>query len=171
MANITLFNLQKFVKTFLERGLSIATYIFPFLEITFYFSNRVCYSCSDIQLKAIYANVFYPLILVYEKYVYLIFIIMVGIFFICSRGLVPLTKFLRFNVLQAILLNILCACIGQIYMASPTFLKLSIFGTMFANFIYIGTICWIGYSIIIISLGRFPILPIISRAANIHLRR
>jgi hypothetical protein len=27
------------------------------------------------------------------------------------------------------------------------------------------------YSILIISLGRFPVLPVISRAANIHLQR
>ena len=48
--------LQEFLKTVLERGLSIATYIFPFLEITVYFSSRVCYSSNDIGLKVIYAN-------------------------------------------------------------------------------------------------------------------
>ena len=163
--------LQEFLKTVLERGLSIATYIFPFLEITVYFSSRVCYSSNDIGLKVIYANYLYPLLLFYEKNVYLIFIAMVAIFLMCSRKSLPLTKFLRFNVLQAILLDIICACVGQIYMACPTVFKLSTFGIRFANFIFLGTICWIGYSIIIISLGRFPVLPIISRAANIHLQR
>ena len=164
-------NLQELLKTVLERGLSIATYIFPFLEITVYFSSRVCYSSNDIGLKVIYANYLYPLMLFYEKNVYLIFIAMVAVFLMCSRKSLPLTKFLRFNVLQAILLDIICACVGQIYMACPTVFKLSPFGIMFANFIFLGTFCWIMYSILIISLGRFPVLPVISRAANIHLQR
>ena len=164
-------NLQELLKTVLERGLSIATYIFPFLEITVYFSSRVCYSSNDIGLKVIYNNYLYPLMLFYEKNVYLIFIAMVAIFLMCSRKSLPLTKFLRFNVLQAILLDIICACVGQIYMACPTVFKLSPFGIMFANFIFLGTFCWIMYSILIISLGRFPVLPVISRAANIHLQR
>ena len=164
-------NLQELLKTVLERGLSIATYIFPFLEITVYFSSRVCYSSNDIGLKIIYQNYLFPLMVFYEKNVYLIFIGMVGIFLMCSRKSLPLTKFLRFNVLQAILLDIICACVGQIYMACPTVFKLSPFGIMFANFIFLGTFCWIMYSILIISLGRFPVLPVISRAANIHLQR
>ena len=163
--------LQEFLKTVLERGLSIATYIFPFLEITVYFSSRVCYSSNDIGLKVIYANYLYPLMLFYEKNVYLIFIAMVAIFLMCSRKSLPLTKFLRFNVLQAILLDIICACVGQIYMACPTVFKLSPFGIMFANFIFLGTFCWIMYSILIISRGRSPVLQAISRALNIHLQR
>lgn len=166
-----LFNLQAFVKVLFERGLSIATYIFPFSEVTVYFSSRVCYDSNDLGLKIIYAYYLDPLILFYVKYVYLIFIAMVGLFFICSRDIVPLPKFLRFNILQAILLDIVCACIGQIYMVLPTSFRLSVFGLIFSKFIFLGTIYWIGYSIFLISLGRFPILPIISRAANIHLRR
>merc|ERR1711970_1195009 len=103
-------NLQELLKTVLERGLSIATYIFPFLEITVYFSSRVCYSSNDIGLKIIYQNYLFPLTVFYEKNVYLIFIGMVGIFLMCSRTSLPLTKFLRFNVIQAILLDIICAC-------------------------------------------------------------
>ena len=90
-------NLQELLKTVLERGLSIATYIFPFLEITVYFSSRVCYSSNDIGLKIIYQNYLFPLMVFYEKNVYLIFIGMVGIFLMCSRTSLPLTKFLRFK--------------------------------------------------------------------------
>jgi len=164
-------NLQELLKTVLERGLSIATYIFPFLEITVYFSSRVCYSSNDIGLKIIYQNYLFPLMVFYEKNVYLIFIGMVGIFLMCSRTSLPLTKFLRFNVIQAILLDIICACTGQIYVVCPTIFKLSSFGLMFANFIFLGTTFWIMYSIMIISIGRFPVLPVISRATNIHLQR
>ena len=78
-------NLQELLKTVLERGLSIATYIFPFLEITVYFSSRVCYSSNDIGLKIIYQNYLFPLMVFYEKNVYLIFIGMVGIFLMCSQ--------------------------------------------------------------------------------------
>jgi len=164
-------NLPQFVKAFLERSLSIVAYISPFIEVTVYFANRVCYSSNDIGLKILYAKHLYPIMVFYEKNVYLIFGLMVGIFLVCARNTVPLTKFLRFNVLQAILMDIICACIGQIYMAFPTAFKLSIFGVMFAKFVFLGTICWIIYSMFIISLGRFPVLPVVSKAANIHLQR
>jgi len=163
--------IQQFFKVILERMLSIASYIFPFSEVTVYFSSQVCYSSNEVGLKLIYANHLYPLILFYEKYVYLIFAFMVGIFFVCSKNLIPTTKFLSYNIIQSILLNIMIACGGQIYLACPTSFKLSILGLILANSAFLGTIFWIGYSIFIISLGRFPILPIISRAANIHLRR
>jgi len=164
-------NLQKLLKNLLERVICIAIYIFPFLEITVYFATQVCYSANDMGFKVIYTNLLHPLILFYDKNVYLVFIAMVSIFLLCSRNSLPLTKFLRFNVLQAILLDIICACMGQVYMTSPILFKTSTFGIMFANFTYFGTLSWIIYSILIISLGRFPVLPIISRAANIHLQR
>jgi len=164
-------NLQVSLKKLLERGVSVATYIFPFLEVTTYFAPQVCYSSTDIGLKITYTKFLHPLILFYNQNVYLIFIAMVGIFLLCSRNSLPMTKFLRFNVLQTILLDIVCSCIGQIYMACSIAFKLSTFGVMFANFVYVGTLSWIAYSIVIISLGRFPVLPVISRAANIHIQR
>jgi hypothetical protein len=163
--------LQALLKKLLERGVSVATYIFPFLQVTVYFAARVCYSSNDIGFKVTYANFLHPLILFYNQNVYMISIAMVGIFLLCSRNSLPMTKFLRFNVLQAILLDIICSCVGQIYMACSVTFKLSTFGVMFANFVYVGTLSWIAYSIVIISLGRFPVLPFISRAANIHLQR
>jgi hypothetical protein len=162
---------SRYIEAFLERSLSSATYIFSFMSIIYYFSSSLCYSSDDMNLRMMNVKFFYPLTLFYGEHVYLIFSLMVGIFFICSRNLLPFTKFIRFNVLQAILLSILCTCISQIYMAAPTAIRLSTSGLIFSKFAFFGATSFIIYSIFIIWLGRFPVLPIVSKAANIYLKR
>jgi hypothetical protein len=165
-------NIIKFFKSLFERILATVGYIFPFMDVTVYYSNQVCYRSNDIGLKLMYVRHFYPMLVIYEKYVYIIFGLMIGIFLVCSRNKLPyLTEFVRFNIMQAILLDIVCSCIGQIYAACPTIFKFSIFGTLFANAAFIGTIFYIIYCIAIILLGRLPVVPIVSEAAKIHLKR
>ena len=97
--------------TFCERAVGIIAYIFPFVEISSYFGAKVFLSTDSLNLKIFYVNHIAKLSAFYEANIYLVFIAMVAIFLVCSRGSVPLTKYVRFNVIQAILLNIVCSCI------------------------------------------------------------
>ena len=131
-------NIIKFFKSFFERILATVGYIFPFMDVTVYYSNQVCYRSNDIGLKLMYVRHFYPMLVIYEKYVYIIFGLMIGIFLVCSRNKLPyLTEFVRFNIMQAILLDIVCSCIGQIYAACPTIFKFSIFGSFSTKISYL----------------------------------
>ena len=105
-----------------ERLIAILAFIFPFTEVSYYFGAKVFLSTESITLKLFYLNYISKLASFYEANVYLVFAMMVGIFIICSRGTVKLTKFVRFNIIQAILLNIVCSCIGSIYSFLPIIL-------------------------------------------------
>ena len=94
----------------LERGLAILAFIFRFMEISYYFGSKVFLNTESLTLKVFYFKYIAKLSSFYEANVYLVFIVMVAIFIICSRGTVALTKFVRFNVIQAILINIICSC-------------------------------------------------------------
>jgi len=155
---------------FLERGLSIVAFIFPFIEVTSYFGAKVFLSTESANLREIYAKLT-PLITFYTENNLLIFIFMIRIFIVCSRGSLPLTKFVRFNVIQAILLNIICSCSGVIFTFLPIVLRESMIGVIFANFLFLGITLLIAYSSLLICYGRFPKIPILSEAAKLQVQQ
>lgn len=163
--------MKKFLIKFAERSLSIISYFFPFIEISYYFGAKVFLSIDNIGMRYLYLRIIAPLSSFYEENIYIIFIVMVGIFLVCSRGSVPLTKFLRFNVIQAILLNIICSCIGSIYSFLPLILRETVIGVVLANTFYLGILLIMGYSTILIIYGRYPRIPILSEAAKLQVQR
>ena len=154
-----------------ERGVGILSYIFPFIEVSYFFGSKVFLSTENISLKYFYAKYIAKLADLYATNTYLIFALMVGIFLICSRGTLPLTKFVRFNVIQAILVNIICSCIGSIFGFLPLILRESVIGTLLANFIYLGVIGLIIYASFMIIFGRYPKIPVLSEAAKLQVQR
>jgi hypothetical protein len=154
-----------------ERGLSIVAFIFPFIELSYYFGAKVFLSTESLFLKSVYLNYIQKLSNFYAANIYFIFILMVGVFIICSRGTLPLSKYARFNIIQAILLNIICSCLGSIFMFLPIILRESAIGVLMANFLYLGLIVLILYSSLLIFYGRYPTIPVVSEAAKLQVQQ
>ena len=154
-----------------ERVLAMLAFIFPLMEISYYFGSKVFLNTDNLALKGIYVSYISKLSSFYEGNVYLVFIVMVAIFIICSRGTIALTKFVRFNIIQAILINIICSCIGSIFAYAPIVLRESVIGILLANFLYLGILYIIGYSVLLILYGRYPKIPVISEAARLQVQR
>jgi len=163
--------MKKYILQTLERGVSIVTFIFPFIELSYYFGAKVFLNTESIFLKGFYINNIQKLTNFYADNVYVIFFLMISIFIGCSRGSLPLTKYARFNVIQAILLNIICSCIGSVYTFLPVILRESVIGAILANFLYLGLVLLILYSSVLIFYGRYPKIPVISEAAKIQVQR
>jgi len=160
-----------FINVF-ERGIAILSYIFPFLEISAYFGTKVFLNAESLSLQYLYRNYISKLVNIYQDNTYFAFALMIGIFFICSKGSLPLSKFVRFNIIQAILLYIICSCVGQILgIYCPAFIRESTIGIVLANFVYLGTLVLILYSSVLILFGRYPRIPVISEAARIQVQR
>ena len=155
-----------------ERSIGIISYVFPFFEISQYFAKKVVFNTENLAVQTFYMRHINPSIEIYQRNPYFAFALMVGIFFICSRGYIALTKYVRFNVIQAILLSIVCSCTGQILeIYIPVFIRESTIGLAIKNFVFLGVLILIGYSSILIAYGRYPIIPIISEAARIQVQR
>ena len=160
-----------FINVF-ERCIAILSYIFPFLEISAYFGTKVFLNAESLSLQYFYRNYISKLVNIYQDNTYFAFALMIGIFFICSKGSLPLSKFVRFNIIQAILLYIICSCVGQILgIYCPAFIRESTIGIVLANFVYLGTLVLILYSSVLILFGRYPRIPVISEAARIQVQR
>ena len=157
--------------TIAERGLSILAFIFPFVEVASYFGPKVFLSTESVALRNFYLNYLVKVSSFYTDNNLLIFIFMFWVFIVCSRGSVPLTKFVRFNVIQAILLNIICSCSGVIFTFLPIVFRESMLGVIFANFLFLGIVLLIAYSSLLIAYGRFPRIPILSEAAKLQVQQ
>ena len=162
---------KNFLPQIFERCLAIMAFYFPFIEMSSYFGPKVFLSTESVALRSFYAQHILKLANFYANNQLLIFIFMIWIFISCSRGKFPLTKYARFNIIQAILLSIVCSCFGIIFMYLPTVVRESIFGVVFANFLYLGLIVLIAYSAILILYGRYPKIPVISEGAKLQVQQ
>jgi hypothetical protein len=159
-------------KTFIERTLPLCAFIFPFLEINSSFASKVFQNIDNVSVKVFYFRQLAPLIGLYQTNIYAFFILMVAIFIICSKGSFKLTKFVRFNIIQAILLAIVAQAINQLYYLAPLFVRETILGTFISNGCYGGISLAILYcSAIILFFGRYPRLPIVTEAAKLQVQR
>lgn len=163
--------MKKFISIFFERTLAILAFYFPFIEIACYFGPKVFLSTDSLLLRSFYSNHIIKLVNFYIDNNLLIFIFMIWVFIGCSRGTFPITKYLRFNVIQAILLNIIGTCFGVIFNFLPIALRESVFGVLFSNFLFLGVVLLISYSTLLIIYGRYPTIPVISEAAKMQVQQ
>ena len=153
--------MKKFFETLLpglidlaERGLSIVAFAFPFMEVTSYFGPKVFLETENVILQGFYVNHLMGKATFYTNHHLIIFGFMVWVFMLCSRGSVPFTKFLRFNIIQAILVNIICSCIVVAFTFLPIVLRESMIGIIFANFLFLGIVLLISYSSLLIVIDH-----------------
>ena len=154
-----------------ERSLSIVAFIFPFIEVTCYFGPKVFLSTDSSVLRSFYLTHLVKISSFYTDNNLIIFIFMVWVFIMCSRGSVPLTKYVRFNIIQAILLNIICSCSGVVFTFLPIVLRESMIGIVFANFLFLGIILVIAYASLLIAYCKYPTIPILSEAAKLQVQQ
>jgi hypothetical protein len=163
--------IKKIVQTLGERFLAMAAFIFPFLEVNLYWGAKVFMGTESAPLKIFWFSYLAPCVNFYQNNIYLVFIVMVAVFISCSRGTLSLTKYVRFNAIQAILLNILTACAGQVWSYLPIFMRESTIGLIMANSIYLLVMGTVGYCILLIAYEKYPRLPVVSEGARLNVQR
>ena len=162
--------LSPYLIRFWERGLSIAAFIFPFVEVVSYFGPKVFLNTDSVVLRIFYSTYIEKLARFYTDNNLIIFLFMVWVYTVCARGSLPLTKYVRYNVIQAILLSVVCSCSGVVFTFLPIVLRESMVGVIFANFAFFSIVLLIAYSSLVIANGQFPKIPVVSDAAKIQVR-
>ena len=95
---------------------------------------------------------------------------MIALFSTFSRGTVRVSRYIRFNVVQAILLNIICAAINSVYPVLPVFIRESKLGILIASNFYIGILVLILYCSFCIITGRYAQVPVLSEGARLQVQ-
>jgi hypothetical protein len=109
-----------------------------------------------------------PLLTLYQTIPFAGLIIFFALFMLVVRN-ENIPRFIRFNTMQAILIDILlvlCSIILSLFAAGLQ----GFIGQTLYNMIFLGVLAAVIYSIIQCALGRYPEIPTISDAVNMQVR-
>jgi|TARA_B100001142_G_scaffold264295_1_gene267892 hypothetical protein len=162
-----------FENVYVERSIAIASLVFPFLEINAVFGPKVLTTSDNIHMNYWCREHFIaPIAQLYSTQENHIgaFIVMVLVFDCAVRKTLPLTLFCRFNIIQAVLIDIVCSFLGVAYTQTAYAARESALGETLTITIYFGTLFFIFYCAVLISCGRYPKCPVISEGARLNVQ-
>ena len=156
--------------TIIDRFGSIIPYLLPLLEGLQNFGQQILPD-YPFGIMTIYKKTFMPLVLFYVTHPALAFIAFFVLYYLFVRARSPLPNrpFIRFNVLQSILLFLINSLLGAIFRALPIEFRMSLYGLMFCNTLFWFVLSTISYSIFKSLEGKYARIPVISQAVRMQI--
>nr|YP_009394059.1 hypothetical protein [Rhodomela confervoides]ARW62621.1 hypothetical protein [Rhodomela confervoides] len=156
--------------TLIDRLGSILPYGLPLLEGLQNFGQQILPD-YPFSLMSIYKKTFMPLVIFYVTHPALAFIIFFVLYylFVRSKSPIPNRPFIRFNVLQAILLFLINSLLGSAFRALPIEFRVSLYGLILCNTLFWFVLSTIMYAVIKSLEGKYAKIPVISQAVKIQI--
>ena len=156
--------------TLVDRLGSIVPYGLPLLEGLQNFGQQILPD-YPFNFMSIYKKTFMPLVIFYVTHPALAFIIFFVLYylFVRAKSPIPSRPFVRFNVLQAILLFLINSLLGSAFRALPMEFKVSLYGLIVCNTLFWFVLSTIGYAIFKSLQGKYARIPVISQAVKIQI--
>ena len=154
----------------IDRLGSILPYWLPLLEGLQNFGQQILPD-YPFSLMSLYKKTLMPLVIFYVTHPALAFIIFFILYylFVRAKSPIPDRPFIRFNVLQAILLFLINSLLGATFRALPIEFRMSLYGLMLCNTLFWFVLSTIIYSVIKSIEGRYARIPVISQAVRIQI--
>nr|YP_009739002.1 Ycf60 [Palmaria decipiens]QIC19441.1 Ycf60 [Palmaria decipiens] len=156
--------------TILDRFSSTLPYWLPLLEGLQNFGQLIL-PHYPLRIMRLYKKTLLPFVSFYIKHPALAFITFFALYylFVRSKSPLPYRPFIRFNVLQSILLFLINSLLGAIFRALPIEFRTSFFGLMVCNTLFWFAVSTIIYPVIKSIEGKYAKIPIISQAVRIQI--
>lgn len=156
--------------TLLDRYSSILPYWLPLLEGLQNFGQQILPD-YPFSLMSFYKKTFMPLVVFYVTHPELAFIVFFILYylFVRTKSPIPDRPFIRFNVLQAMLLFLINSLLGATFRALPIEFRMSLYGLMLCNTLFWFVLSTIIYAVIKSIEGRYAKIPVISQAVRIQI--
>nr|YP_009394268.1 hypothetical protein [Leptosiphonia brodiei]ARW62830.1 hypothetical protein [Leptosiphonia brodiei] len=156
--------------TFIDRFASIFPYGLPLMEGLQNFGQQVLPD-YPFSLMTLYKKTFMPLVIFYVTHPALAFITFFVLYylFVRSKSPIPNRPFIRFNVLQAILLFLINSLLGSAFRALPIEFRVSLYGLILCNTLFWFVLSTILYSSFKSLEGKYANIPVISQAVKIQI--
>ena len=166
-SNITL---DKYKVTVVDRLGSIFPYCLPLLEGLQNFGHQILPD-YPFSIMSIYKRTLMPFVLFYVTNPAIGFIafFVFYYFFVRAKGPISNRPFIRFNVLQSILLFLMNSLLGAIFRALPIEFRMSLYGLMLCNTLFWFVLATIFYSIFKALKGKYARIPVISQAVRVQI--
>lgn len=156
--------------TIIDRCGSILPYWLPLLEGLQNFGQQILPD-YPFNLMSLYKKTLMPLVIFYVTHPALAFITFFVLYylFVRAKSPVPDRPFIRFNVLQSILLFLINSLLGATFRALPIEFRMSLYGLMVCNILFWFVLSTITYSILKSIQGKYSRIPVISQAVRIQI--
>nr|UAD87715.1 hypothetical protein [Gracilaria textorii] len=156
--------------TLVDRFSSILPYWLPLLEGLQNFGQQILPD-YPLNIMQIYKKTLMPLVIFYVTHPTLAVIIFFILYylFVRNKSPIPDRPFIRFNVLQSILLFLINSLLGATFRALPIEFRMSLYGLMLCNTLFWFVLSTIVYSIIKSIEGKYAKIPVISQAVRIQI--
>lgn len=156
--------------TVIDRMGSIIPYWLPLLEGLQNFGQQILPD-YPFSIMNIYKKTLMPFVLFYVTHPALAFIVFFVLYylFVRARSPIPNRPFIRFNVLQSILLFLINSLLGATFRALPIEFRMSLYGLMLCNTLFWFVLSTIFYSIFKALEGKYAKIPVISQAVRIQI--
>ena len=153
-----------------DRFASILTYGLPLLEGLQNFGQQILPD-YPFNVMSLYKKTLMPLVIFYVTHPTLAFIVFFVLYYLFVRSKSPITNrpFIRFNVLQSILLFLINSLLGATFRALPIEFRVSVYGLMLCNTLFWFVLSTILYSLIKSIQGKYAQIPVISQAVSIQI--
>ena len=163
-------NLRKTDISLIDRIGSTLPYWLPFLEGLQNFGQQILPD-YPFSVMSVYKKTLMPLVLFYVTHPALAFIVFFVLYylFVRAKSPIPDRPFIRFNVLQSILLFLINSLLGATFRALPIEFRMSLYGLMFCNTLFWFVLSTIFYSVIKALEGKYAKIPVISQAVRIQI--
>nr|YP_009392818.1 hypothetical protein [Caloglossa intermedia]ARW61380.1 hypothetical protein [Caloglossa intermedia] len=156
--------------TIIDKIGSVLPYGLPLLEGLQNFGQQILPD-YPFSLMSLYKQTLMPLVIFYVTHPALAFIVFFVLYylFVRTKSPIPNRPFIRFNVLQSILLFLINSLLGATFRALPIEFRVSIYGLMLCNTLFWFVLSTIVYSIFKCAQGRYSKIPVISQAVRIQI--
>ena len=156
--------------TIVDRLGSIFPYGLPLLEGLQNFGQQILPG-YPFSVMSIYKKTLMPFVLFYVTHPALAFIVFFVLYylFVRAKSPVPDRPFIRFNVLQAILLFLINSLLGATFRALPIEFRMSLYGLMLCNTLFWFVLSTIFYSMLKALEGKYAKIPVISQAVRMQI--
>lgn len=154
----------------IDRIGSIFPYGLPLLEGLQNFGQQILPD-YPFSIMSIYKKTLMPFVLFYVTHPALAFIVFFVLYylFVRAKSPIPDRPFIRFNVLQAILLFLINSLLGATFRALPIEFRMSLYGLMLCNTLFWFALSTIAYSMFKALEGRYAKIPVISQAVRMQI--
>ncbi len=155
-----------------DRIFASLAYLLPLLDVVAFVGQVI--ANSDSFLKPLLRLIVVPLVPLLSIYYafggFMSFIIFIALFMLVVRN-DAIAYFIRFNVMQAILLGIALSLFQIVwrYILGPIFPGDSMITQTLFNTVFLATLAAVGYSVVQSALGRVAEIPTISNAVRAQL--
>lgn len=122
-------------------------------------------------IMSMYRKTLMPLVIFYVTHpaLALVTFFILYYLFVRTKSPIPDRPFIRFNVLQSILLFLINSLLGATYRALPIEFRASLYGTMICNTLFWFALLTVAYSIIKSIEGKYAKIPVISQAVRMQI--